>query len=159
MLRETKELIALLPYNMRERSRGYMDFVNDTLYSVALEEGVYDRRGEVQYEVEMVFMLKLLYAYFVTGYQNFTQVLEFLEHRGADGFEIGSSSYRRNSDVTHDWERVVSELIGIAHGIEGTDQMGFLTRYVMGYGSTEAIVRDIVQNAFGINGAHDNEKI
>ena len=90
MLDETKQLVALLPYSMRERARGYMDFVNDVLYSVSLEENAHEQRREIQYEVEMVFMLKLLYAVFVTGYRNFTQVLEFLDGKGASGFEIGA---------------------------------------------------------------------
>lgn len=150
MRKETQQLIQLLPYNMRERARGYLDYVSDVLHEVALQEGVYPRRNEVQYEIEIIFLLKLIYAYFVTGYQNFDNVLRYIEGKGAQGFSIGSSTFSRQGDLVRNWQTVVRELNAIVReldtisGNQDTVNRSNLSQYVVTYGSVESIIRQIV---------------
>lgn len=150
MRKETQQLIQLLPYNMRERSRGYLDYVSDVLHEVALQEGVYARRHEVQYEIEIIFLLKLIYAYFATGYQNFDRVLQYMEGKGAQGFSIGSSSFSKQGDLANSWRTVVRELNIIVQELdtitttqEAATRSSF-SRYITTYGSVESTVRQIV---------------
>lgn len=150
MRKETQQLIQLLPYNMRERTRGYLDYVSDVLHEVSLQEGVYTRRNEVQYEIEVIFLLKLIYAFFVTGYQNFDSVLQYIEGKGARGFSIGSSSFSRQGNLANSWRTVVRELNAIVQELdtitttqEAATRSNF-SRYVTTYGSVESIVRQIV---------------
>ncbi|MBK9751368.1 MAG: hypothetical protein IPO91_32000 [Chloroflexi bacterium] len=152
MRKETQSLIQLLPYAMREKARGYLDYVNDVLYQVALQEDVYARRIEVQYEVELIFLLKLIYAVFVTGYQNFDNVLRYLEREGARGFSIGSSDFGRQSELTQQWQEVVTGINAIVSDLDSVNldatqrNTGKVSRYIKTYGSVEDIVREIVKD-------------
>jgi hypothetical protein len=137
MRKETQQLIQLLPYNMRERTRGYLDYVSDVLHEVSLQEGVYARRNEVQYEIEIIFLLKLIYAYFVTGYQNFDNILQYIEGKGAQGL---ANSWRI---VVRELNAIVQELDTIATTQEAATRSNF-SRYITTYGSVESIVRQIV---------------
>jgi len=76
MENRTQELTRLLPYIVRDKLRYYLGYVNDRLIDLALEEGVYDRVREVRNEVDLIFLLRLLYGYFVVGFQNYEQMLD-----------------------------------------------------------------------------------
>lgn len=106
----TQELTRLLPYIIRDKLRAYLGYVNDRLIDLALEEGVYDRVREVRSEVHLIFFLRLLYGYFVIGFQNYEQMLGFFEDKGVKGFQIGSTAYTRQSTVSLEWKQVTSEL-------------------------------------------------
>jgi hypothetical protein len=110
MENRTQELIRLLPYIVRDKLRYYLGYVNDRLIDLALEEGVYDRVREVRNEVDLTFLLRLLYGYFVVGFHNYEQMLGFFENKGVRGFQIGSTVYARQSSISREWRQVADEL-------------------------------------------------
>lgn len=106
----TQYLIRLLPYAIRDKARGYLGYVHDRLVDLALEEGVYGRIKEIRGQVGLIFLLRLLYGYFVIGYRNYRQMLDFFEDKGVEGFQIGSAVYTRQSQTTFQWQEIAAEL-------------------------------------------------
>ena len=104
------ELTAQLPYAVRDKLRYYLDYVNDRLVDITLEEGVYDRLAEVRDRVELVFFLRLLYGYFVVGFRNYERMLNYLDGKEVNGFQIGSTTFTRHSSITRDWQEIAGDL-------------------------------------------------
>lgn len=139
MLAQTQELARLLPYNARDKFRYYLDYINDRLFDIALEERVVNRLNEIQQVVELVFFLRHLYKYFAVGYQNFSQALDFFEDKQATGFRIGTRVFTRQSSLTTNWSSLVSELEDLV------DQAG-LGRYVRLNFSDDFVLRELIQS-------------
>lgn len=110
MENRAQELTHLLPYVVRDKLRYYLGYVNDRLIDLALEEGVYDRVSDVRDEVDLIFLIRFLYGYFVVGFQNYGQMLSFFENKGIKGFQIGSTVYTRQSSIYLEWRQVADEL-------------------------------------------------
>jgi hypothetical protein len=110
MARQVQELIQLLPYDVRDRFRYYLDYVHDTLADIAMEEGVYYRLKEIREEAELIFLLRLLYGYFVVGFQNYEQMLSYFESKQVRGFQIGRTAFTRTSPLTAQWQQVANDL-------------------------------------------------
>jgi hypothetical protein len=115
MENSAQDLIHLLPYLIRDKARDYLGYVRDRLIDLALEEGVYERVAEIQSEAELIFLLRFLYGYFVVGYQNYEQMLEFFEVKGANGFQIGTTAYTRQSQISDEWRQVSGHLESIVN--------------------------------------------
>ena len=105
-----RELIWLLPYAIRDKVRYHLGYVNDRLIDIALEEGLYSRLGEVRDEVELIFLVRLLYGYFVIGFENYQRMLDYFAVKEVDGFQIGSMSFTRHSPITQQWREIAGEL-------------------------------------------------
>jgi hypothetical protein len=110
MEKSVQDLIRLLPYLIRDKAGNYLGYVRDRLIDLALEEGVHDRLMEIQGEADLIFFLRFLYGYFVVGYQNYEQMIEFFEDKGANGFQIGTTAYTRQSQISDEWRQVSGEL-------------------------------------------------
>ena len=107
---QVRELTQLLPYDVRDRFRYYLDYMHDMLTDIALEEGLYHRLKEIREEVELIFLLRLLYGYFVVGFQNYEQILDYFESKEVRGFQIGRTSFTRTSPLTAQWHQVANDL-------------------------------------------------
>ncbi len=105
-----KELSRLLPYIVRDKMNYHLDYVNDRLIDIALEEGVYHRLREIRDQVELIFFVRLLYGYFVIGFQNYERMLAYFDSKGVQGFQIGSTAFTRQSPITRQWHEIAEEL-------------------------------------------------
>lgn len=110
MAENTQELVALLPYVLREKFSYYRNYVNDRLIDLALEEGKYGRLKEIQGTVDFIFLLRLLYGYFVIGFRNYDQMLRYFGNKQVSGFQIGSTEFTRQSRITRQWQTVAGDL-------------------------------------------------
>jgi hypothetical protein len=110
MENRAQDLIHLLPYSIRDKTRGYLGYVHDRLVDLALEEGVYDRIREITDKTDLIFLLRLLYGYFVLGFRNYEQMLGFFESKDVRGFKIGSTAYTRQSHIFLEWRQVADEI-------------------------------------------------
>jgi hypothetical protein len=115
---QVRELAQLLPYDVRDRLRYYLDYVHDTLTDIALEEGVFHRLKEIREEVELIFLLRLLYGYFVVGFQNYEQMLDYFESKQVRGFQLGRTVFTRASSLTVQWQQVANDLEHIVSAAE-----------------------------------------
>lgn len=139
MQAQTQELARLLPYNARDKFRYYLDYINDRLFDIALEEQVANRVNEIQAEVELIFFIRHLYKYFAVGYQNFAQALDFFEDKQAIGFRIGTRVFTRQSTLTMNWRQFVNELENLV------DEAG-LGRYARPNFSDDYVLRELIQS-------------
>ncbi len=139
MQAQTQELAQLLPYNARDKFRYYLDYINDQLFDIALEEQVANRLSEIQEEVELIFFIRHLYKYFAVGYQNFAQALDFFEDKQAIGFRIGTRVFTRQSTLTANWRLLVGEL-------ENLINEAGLGRYVRPNFSDDYVLRELIQS-------------
>lgn len=110
MANRTQELAGLLPYTVRDKFRYYLGYVSDRLIDMALEEGVYHRLKELRDEVDLIFLVRLLYGYFVVGFRNYEEMLGFFDRKEVKGFQIGSTVFTRQSPITFEWQRITNEL-------------------------------------------------
>jgi hypothetical protein len=133
-----RELQKLLPYAVRDKFRYYLDYVNDRLIDIALEEGIYHRLPDVRPEVEVVFFLRLLYGYFVIGFHNYEKMLSYLDSKEIDGFQIGSTVFTKQSPITRHWSEV-------AHELERLVKQTSTASLVRPSMSIEAVIRQIVR--------------
>ena len=144
MRARTRDLVGLLPYEMRDKVGYYLNYVNDRLIDIADEEGKGDRITEIRDEFEIIFLLKLLYGHFVVGFQNYESLLDFFEAKNISGFTIGSSSFSRQNKVQseqsldNDWRTLQRDLLTLI------SNLGY-TRYMRV--SVDTVIRDIVGNA------------
>jgi hypothetical protein len=134
-----RELGNQLPYAARDKLRYYLDYVNDRLVDITLEEGVYDRLAEIRTQVELVFFLRLLYGYFVIGFRNYERMLSYLDAKEIDGFQIGSTTFTRQSAITHDWREIARDL---DHLVSQTTIGSFVKPGM----SVEAVIRRLVHS-------------
>jgi hypothetical protein len=133
------DLGAQLPYTVRDKLRYYLDYINDRLIDITLEEGVYDRLAEVRDQVELVFFLRLLYGYFVIGFRNYERMLNYLDAKEVNGFQIGSTTFTRQSNITRDWQEIAREL---DHLVNQTS-IGLFVKPGM---SVETVIRRLVRS-------------
>ena len=138
-MKHTRELVGLLPYVMRDKVRYYLDYVNDRLIDLALESGLYSRVREIQKQVELIFVLRLLYGYFVIGFQNYERMLNYFETMEVDGFQIGSRVFSKRSPITSHWQQVANNIKRLVSET-GTSQ------YVKPTMSTDMVLRQIIQS-------------
>jgi hypothetical protein len=138
-VKHTRELVGLLPYVMRDKVRYYLDYVNDRLIDLALESGLYSRVREIQKQVELIFVLRLLYGYFVIGFQNYERMLNYFETMEVDGFQIGSRVFSKRSPITSHWQQVANNIKRLVSET-GTSQ------YVKPTMSTDMVLRQIIQS-------------
>ncbi len=134
-----RELEKKLPYVVRDKARYYLDYVNDRLFEIALEEGVYDRLVEIRSEAEIIFLLRLLYSFFVIGFRNYDGMLDYLGSKDIDGFQIGRANFTRQSTITQHWQEVASELDHLV----GTTRIASFVRPGL---SVETVIRQIIQS-------------
>jgi hypothetical protein len=138
MARHIQELIVLLPYDVQDKLRRYLDFAHDRLIDIALEEHLYDRVATIRDDVDLVFLLRLLYGYFVVGFQNYDQMLHFFESKQVRGFQIGSTRFTRDNSLTYEWRQIASEL-------ESLIRQSNLGMYVRPTFSSDEVLRSILR--------------
>jgi len=143
------ELISLLPYHVRDKFRHYLSYVHDRLIDIALEEGVYNRLEEFRSDVDFLFLLRLLYGYFVVGFQNYDQMLRFFEDKEISGFQIGSDTFIRHQPFSREWQEIANVLGGIVNeaGIE------FYVRPTI---SIDQVLRQLIQTLPGNTSPSEN---
>jgi hypothetical protein len=135
-----QELTRLLPYALRDKFQYHFDYVHDRLVDIAMEEGMHHRIKEYQDNVDLIFLLRLLYAYFVIGFHNHDQMLRFFESKQISGFQIGSTAFTRQSSITSEWREVAGEL-------EALVRVTGLSLYVRPTLSIDEVLRRIVRNS------------
>jgi len=145
MANRTQELASLLPYTVRDKFRYYLGYVHDRLIDMALEEGVYHRLKELRDEVDLIFLIRLLYGYFVVGFRNYEEMLGFFDKKGVKGFQIGSTVFNRQSPITFEWQRITDELenlvnrAGIAFYVRPTVSVDEVLRRIIRSLSDESV--------------------
>jgi len=140
MNEQNKELIRLLPYEIRDKYRHYRDYVHDRLVDIAMEQQMLDRVAKVEERADLVFLLRLLQGYFVIGFRNYDQMLGYLQGKQVDGFQIGGTEFRRNSPITIQWQAIASELESIIN-------RSTLRQYLQPFLSVDDVIRSLLQSA------------
>lgn len=145
----TRRFVNDLPYSIRDRIQRYIDFVDEILVDIALEEGVYEQIGVVRRDIETIFLLRLLYGYYVLGQQNYERMMDFLGSFQINGFQIGGSTFQRNGTTDREWREVATELERIidASGVQ---------HYILASQSIETVIRDYVTNR--VEGSNNGEQ-
>jgi hypothetical protein len=128
-----------LPYAVREKLRYYLDFVHDRLHEVAHIENKGELARSVRKEVDLVFLLRLLYGYFVVGYRNYAGVLHYFDSQEVDGFRIGTTDFTISSQITLEWRQLATDL-------ETLLADGRIAQYVRPTMSTDEVIRRILQS-------------
>ena len=105
-----RELETQLPYVIRDKLRYYLGFVHDRLFEVARLEDMEKQVSLVRGEVELIFLLRMLYGYFVIGYRNYAAMLSYFESMEVDGFQIGTTRFSPTSQITLDWRQLATSL-------------------------------------------------
>jgi hypothetical protein len=131
------DLVRLLPYILQDKVHYYFDFIKDRLFEIAIVENRTEMARRFEKDVELIFFMRLLYGYFVLGYQNYDSSLQFFEAFDVDGFQIGTTHYSRNSSVTQEWH-------DIATGLETIIQENEIERYMRPTISTDEIIKELL---------------
>jgi hypothetical protein len=139
MTREFRELETQLPYAIQEKLRYYLDFVHDRLFEVAKLEDMEKQVSLVRDEVELIFLLRMLYGYFVIGYRNYAAMLSYFESMEVDGFQIGTTEFSPKSQITLDWRQLATNL-------EMLVKEDRIEQYVKPSLSTDEVIRRILQS-------------
>jgi hypothetical protein len=134
-----RELENQLPYTIREKLRYYLDFVHDRLFEVAKLEDVQSQVPLIRDEVELIFLLRMLYGYFVIGYRNYASMLEYFESMQVDGFQIGTTEFSSTSRITLDWRRLAASLATLI-------EESRIEQYVRPSLSTDEVIRRIIRS-------------
>jgi hypothetical protein len=139
MAEEIRRLEDLLPYSIRDRFRYYLGFVNDRLFEVAKLEGLEKHIPAIRDEVELIFLLRLLYGYFVIGYRNYTSMLNYFKGMQVEGFQIGTTEFASTSRITLEWRQ-------LATGMERLLMESEVAQYVRPTLSTDEVIRRILRS-------------
>jgi hypothetical protein len=130
-------LIRDLPYTLQEKVRYYYDYVKDRLFEIAIIEDRQKITKHLEKELELIFLLRLLYGYIVLGYRNYEDSLQFFESLEIDGFQIGTTHYSRNTPITQEW-------LNLAEDIETLVRENQIERYMHSTLSTDEIIRELI---------------
>lgn len=139
MVGKFRELESQLPYAIRDKLRYYLDFVHDRLFEVAKLEDMEKHISTVRGEVELVFLLRMLYGYFVVGYRNYAAMLDYFESMQVDGFQIGTTVFSASSPITLQWRRLATDLETLLTESE-------VAQYVRPTLSTDEVIRRILRS-------------
>lgn len=137
MKQRTRELTHLLPYTFRDKFRYYLDFVNDRLYDIAVVEGKKELIPIINERVEFLFLLRMLYGYYVIGYENYKNFLNYFMEMQVDGFKIGTTDFTRDSEITQEWGLIAREFTSIIEEYALSD-------YVRPTMATDELIRKIL---------------
>ena len=139
MEQHIREFVSNFPYSIRDRIQRYIEFVDERLVDIALEEGVYQQISVIRGDIETIFFLRFIYGYYVVGQQNYDRMMNFLGAFQINGFQIGSSTFQRDSALDREWRE-------LARGLEGIIDDSGVQRYVLARESIETIIRNYVAN-------------
>lgn len=131
------DLVKLLPYALQDKIHYYYDFVKDRLFEVALIEKQSEVARRFEKDIELIFLLRLLYGYFVLGYRNYDASLRFFESLEVDGFQIGTTHYSRDNTITQEWSDLAEE-------IEILIRENQIERYMRPTIATDEIIRELL---------------
>lgn len=135
---ELSELERLLPYTIRDRWWYYRDFVRDRSFEIAKLDDMEEQRKSAERYIDLIFLLRMLYGYFVIGYQNYDATLSYFESRQVDGFQIGTTEFSGRSQITLDWQELVNSLktlvreLGIGQYVEPSLSTDEVIRRILG---------------------------
>jgi hypothetical protein len=150
MAEEIRRLEDLLPYSIRDRFRYYLGFVNDRLFEIAKLEDLEKYIPAIRDEVELIFLLRLLYGYFVIGYRNYTSMLEYFKRMQVEGFQIGTTEFSPTSRITLEWRQ-------LATGMERLLMESEAAQYVRPTLSTDEVIRRILRSRIDKRRESDDE--
>lgn len=145
------DLVKLLPYTLQEKTHYFYDFVKDRLFEVAVIEKLVGVARRFEKDIELIFLLRLLYGYFVLGYQNYDASLRFFESLNIDGFQIGTTHYSRDNTITREWFSLAEEL-------EILMRENQIERYMRPTISTDEIIRELLTHLSETGEDHDQEE-
>lgn len=137
MVENQMDLVQLLPYSLQDKLRYYYDFVKDRLFEVAITDKRQDIARHFEKDIELIFLMRLLYGYFVLGYRNYDASLHFFESLNINGFQIGTTHYSRNSLITQEWRN-------LAEGIETLVRENRIERFMRSTISTDEVIRELL---------------
>ena len=137
MARSEANLVKLLPYVLQDKVHYYFDFVKDRLFEVAHIEKQSEVAQRFEKDIELIFLLRLLYGYFVLGYRNYDAALSFFESLEVEGFQIGTTHYSRDNPITQEWSDLAEE-------IEVLIRENQIERYMRPTIGTDEIIRDLL---------------
>lgn len=145
------DLVNILPYNLQDKVRYYFDFVKDRLFEVAIIEKRQEIARRFEKDVELIFLLRFLYGYFVLGYHNYDASLRFFESLNIDGFQIGTTHYVRRASISQEW-------FNLAEEIETLVRNNQIERYMQSALSTDEIIRELLASFDGGDRDHGEEE-
>lgn len=122
---------------MQDKIHYYFDFVKDRLFEVAFLEKQLEFAQRFEKDIELIFLLRLLYGYFVLGYRNYDAALRFFESLEVDGFQIGTTHYSRDNLITQEWSDLAEE-------IEILIRENQIERFMRPTIGTDEIIRDLL---------------
>ena len=144
-------LVTLLPYALQDKVRYYFDFVKDRLFEVAIIEKRQEIARRFEKDIELIFLLRLLYGYFVLGYRNYDASLRFFESLNINGFQIGTTHYSRNVSITQEW-------FNLAEEIETLVRNNRVERYMQSTLSTDEVIRELLTSFDEANQGYGEEE-
>lgn len=145
------ELVTLLPYSLQDKVRYYFDFVKDRLFEVAIIEKRQKIARRFEKDIELIFVLRLLYGYFALGYRNYDASLHFFESLNINEFQIGTTNYSRNASITQEW-------FNLAEEIETLVRNNRVERYMQSALSIDEIIRELLTSFDEASQNHGKEE-
>jgi hypothetical protein len=139
MEQNTRLLRRHLPWSIRKKLDYHMDYINEKLIDIALEEGKISQVDYYRETVEIIFFLRLLRSYFVTGYANYEGMLRFFQQKNIIGFQIGSHVFDQTSRLTVDWS-------GVATAFDSFVATLPISHYILSDSPDEAVLWKIVRD-------------
>lgn len=83
MRKNTRELIQRLPFEMRDRFGGYLDYASDVLTDIRLEQRIPRRDiDSVRDDFEIIILVRFLHSFFTQGLTNYENSLKHLASKG-----------------------------------------------------------------------------
>ena len=122
---------------LQDKVHFYFDFVKDRLFEIAIIENRQEIAERFKKDIELIFLLRLLYGYFVLGYRNYDASLRFFEYLNINGFQIGTTHYSRNTPITQEW-------LNLAEEIETLVRENHIESYMLPTLSTDEIIRELL---------------
>jgi hypothetical protein len=118
MGKSVNDLTKILPYLLQEKTRNYLDYVNDRLDDLQLLDKFENISQKQRNDILMVFFIRYIYDFITFGLSNFHNSLNFFEERKLVGFQIGSTNFSKDSEIISEWNELskkLSELIKKNH--------------------------------------------
>jgi len=150
MAERIRRLENMLPYAIRDKLRYYLDFVNDRLFEIAKLENMDEHIPAIRGEVELIFLLRLLYGYLVVGYRNYAAMLEYFKMMQVDGFQIGATEFSLSSPITLQWRQLATDLETLLMESE-------VAQYVRPTLSTDEVIRQLLHSRIDKRQESSNE--
>jgi hypothetical protein len=110
MGKSVNDLTGILPYLLQEKTRTYLDYVNDRLDDLLFLDKFENISQKQRNDILMVFFIRYIYGFITFGFSNLHNSLNFFEERKLVGFQIGSTYFSKDSEIISEWNELSNKL-------------------------------------------------